>query len=95
MQIPGLYISNQQIDIMMFSCDDLMREDDYFYFGFSAGFGQEGLQGEAYNARGGNRRGPQGDLGPSIQVHSEAGAPCPSHLQGVWPTGGRQPRLVG
>lgn len=37
--------------IMMFSHDDLMHENDRFYFGLAARFGQEGFEGEAFDAR--------------------------------------------
>jgi hypothetical protein len=40
-----------KFDIMMFSHDDLMRENDRFYFGLAARFGQEGFEGEAFDAR--------------------------------------------
>jgi hypothetical protein len=36
---------------MMFSRDDLMHENDCFYFGLAARFGQESFEGEAFNAR--------------------------------------------
>ncbi len=36
---------------MMFFRDDLMHENNCFHFGLAARFGQEGLKGEAFDAR--------------------------------------------